>query len=182
MLMSTTPSWLAPTMRRPFCSTRVRAAPRLRRLTVAEPLPALDWAPEPATAWGSALSSCSVSAVPVWRISSLPITLTGLFESTSGRGMREPVTTIASASCASGSAVCAIAVPIIIIVANSAEPPRNPARITATRLLPMSVSPRMDTPTCLAPLRRRWSRHFREQVRDFEHIKDEGSIRGNEKM
>jgi hypothetical protein len=44
-----------------------------------------------------------------------------------------------------------MAVPIIIIVASSAEPLRNPARITATRLLPMIVSPRMDTSACLVP-------------------------------
>jgi hypothetical protein len=66
--------------------------------------------------------------------------------------------------------------------ASSAEPLLNPARITATRFLDMFVSP-IDSLACsLVPPQTSIAPSFREQVRDFEHIKNSWSIRPDEKM
>src|SRR5947209_224835 len=83
------------TRRRPLISTRVRFAPRLRRLSVAVPLDPLETLPDwEAAACGSELMRSSARVVPERRTSWLLTTVTGLTAVRFGCGMREPVTTI----------------------------------------------------------------------------------------
>ncbi len=80
--------------RRPSISTRVRASPRPRRLTLAVPVAPLEMLElSPANTCGSWFSRSAVWVVPVSFTSWLPTTVIGLVLVRFGVGIREPVTT-----------------------------------------------------------------------------------------
>ena len=113
LLRSTAESPAKPEMkRRPLTKVSVRELPRLRRLTVATPVPDVRKLVlvrvDPIAACGSSLMTSEILAAPLWRISLLPITATGTGELNSGRRIREPVTTIGWPSFGSD---CATATP-----------------------------------------------------------------------
>ncbi len=85
------------TMRRPFRSTRVRRLPRPRRSTRTAPLPPLfTWAFTALPCSGIAWRKSPRLTLPLARIASRLITVTGAGVLRSLRRMRVPVTTISS--------------------------------------------------------------------------------------
>ncbi len=143
LFRSTTPSVLAPTMRRPLTSTRVREGPRPRRSTVAVPVPGLLLdAPNVPTTCGRVSSTCSTSSDADWRSSSVPTTLTGLLEVRSARGMREPVTVMVSTCTSCASAACAASVAAIATLSRRDRlAPQRPSIRTSRSLAIAPLSP-----------------------------------------
>ena len=94
--------------RRPSISTRVRAEPRSRRLTVAVPFePLVIEEPWPANTCGRELVMSSIRVTPWALMSEAPTVVMGAMEVRFGDGMRVPVTTISETSPLVASAAAA---------------------------------------------------------------------------
>ncbi len=141
-LRSGTPSPLPGINRIPSTRTSVRAVPRPRRSTFASPPPTLaavklDVLVSDGTNCGSEFSVVSTVADPVrWKASSGTDTI-GLADSKSGRGMREPVTTISSSGWSSARAENCQRIPASSQNANRAirtGPTFNPPRVDVSSL------------------------------------------------
>ena len=95
-------------MRRPLNSTRVRSAPRPRRLMLPEPVvwPAPNWLDSPMAPLtaGIDLIRSTVEGAPCFCISSAPMTFTGRAESSGEPAMKEPVTTTSATSASASGA------------------------------------------------------------------------------
>src|SRR4051812_4569528 len=108
LLRSTALSPGVPTLRRPLIRTRVREVPRFRRLMVETPLSKFEkFDADLSSDWPAIGMSRSASRTLVWPlfwIFSALSTATGMDAVSSGRAMRDPVTTISAASPSSADA------------------------------------------------------------------------------
>jgi hypothetical protein len=100
--------------RRPLTSTRLRVAPKPRRLTSAVPPGTVFEVAPPlveATNCGCSLSRRSTLTVPAALISPWSTTATGVEASKPSRLMREPVTTMSLSDCADDGVAAGCGVP-----------------------------------------------------------------------